>query len=107
MLFAAGMALSNAERQARWRARRNALAKQAVAMEATRGRRGRRARPVDEANDFIREAYTFLADYSHRLEGWRTSTERPKEDCDELANALHYVANELSIIAQRLSGFSD
>jgi hypothetical protein len=71
-------------------------------MQGTRGRGGRRARPVDEANDFIRDAYTFLEDYSDRLEGWRTLAERSKEDCAELAYALHYVVNELSIMTQKL-----
>jgi hypothetical protein len=35
------------------------------------------------------------------------SAERSKEDRAALTDALHEVANELSIMAQRLSGFSD
>jgi len=101
-----GMALNNAERQARWRAKRNRLAKEAAAMQKTRGRRGRRARPVDDANAFIGEAYDFFLDYSQRLDAWRGLAKFSEEDRAELVHALHKVANELSMIAQDLAGFT-
>ena len=100
------MALTNAEKQARWRARRNALAKEAEAMRQTRGRRGRRARPADDANAFIRELLNFGSDYSRRLAAWRKLARFSDEDRDHLVEALHTIANELAMMAQGLAGFT-
>jgi hypothetical protein len=96
------MALSNAEKQRRWRERRNALAKQALAMAKTRGRRGRRARPINGANDFIRELYQFRQDYSRRLNAWRELAKFSTDDRDQLVHALHSVAKDLTLMAQTL-----
>jgi hypothetical protein len=100
------MALTNAEKQARWRAKRNALAKEAEAVRRTRGRRGRRARPVDDVNAFINELWEFQSDYSRRLAAWYDLARFSDEDRDHLVAALHGTANELSIVAQRLAGFA-
>ena len=100
------MALTNAEKQARWRARRNALAKEAEAMRQTRGRRGRRARPADDVNAFIRELWDFQLDYSRRLAAWRKLARFSDEDRDHLVGALHTTANELAMMAQELAGFT-
>ena len=89
------MALTNAEKQARWRARRNALAKEAEAMRQTRGRRGRRARPADDVNAFVRELWDFQLDYSRRLAAWRKLARFSDEARDHLVAALHTMANEL------------
>jgi hypothetical protein len=104
------MATSNAERQAKWRAKRNALAKQAEAMApVTSKRRGRRARPIGEADDFSREIYDFLSDFEQRFNAWLKlgSFSKHPFQRDTLVDALHYTANKLSIMAQRLAGFSD
>jgi len=107
------MALSNAERQARWRAKRNALAKQAEAMSrVTSKRRGRRAQPGDDVNAFIGELYDFLLDYGQRLKAERALVRfgRAKlsdEDRTHLAEALHTTANELSMMAQTVAGFAE
>jgi hypothetical protein len=98
---------TNAERQRRWREKRNALAKQAEAMEQTRGRRGRRARPVVGANAFIRELYEFRFDYARRLKAWRKLGKFSAEDRDQLVGAVHETANELSMLAQALAGMFD
>jgi len=101
------MALSNAERQARWRARRNRLAKEAEAMARVVGkRRGRRARPIDDVNAFIGELYDFNVDFARRLDVWRGLTKFSEEDRVELTYALHKVANNLSMMAQDLAGFT-
>jgi hypothetical protein len=98
------MALTNAEKQARWHARRNALAKQAEALQqVTSKRRGRRARPVDDVNAFIGELGDFLLDYGQRLDAWRELARFSDEDRDHLVHALHRTANELSIMAQALA----
>jgi hypothetical protein len=101
------VALTNAERQRRWREKRNVLAKQAEAMGRTRGRRARRARPADDANAFIGELYEFQIDYSRRLGEWRTLARFSAKDRDHLVDALHSTANELSTLAQQLAGFLD
>ena len=95
------MGLSNAERQRRWRAKRNALAKQALALERTRGWR-RRARPTDDANAFIRELSEFELDYGARVAAWLKLKKFSSEDGAELMHALRQVANELVLLAQRV-----
>ena len=100
------MALTNAQHQKRWRDKRNALAKEAEAMRRTHGRRGRRARPVDDANAFMRELFTFQQDYSQRLNAWRALGKFSDEDRYHLVDALHGVANDLSMIAQELAGLN-
>ena len=101
------MALTNAEKQARWRAKRNALAKEAEAMRRViTKRRGRRARPADDANAFMRELWDFGLDYSQRLNAWRALGRFSDKDRDNLVDALHGVANDLSKMAQELAGFT-
>src|SRR5262245_2308438 len=95
---------TNAERQARWRAKRNALAKQAEAMQRTHGRRGRRARPIDDVNAFSIELSYFRSDYTRRLNAWRELARFSREDRDHLVDALHDFANDFSILAQELAG---
>jgi hypothetical protein len=90
--------------QARWREKRNALAKRAEALERTRGRRGRRARPTDDANAFIRELYDFLMDYGARLWAWRVLKKFSSEDRAELIHAMQTVANDLVLLAQEFDG---
>jgi hypothetical protein len=101
------MALSNAERQARWRVKRNALAKRAEAISrVTVKRRGRRAQPGDNANAFTRELGDFLLDFGQRFEAWRGLANSSHEDRAHLTNMLHTVANELAMMAQALDGES-
>jgi hypothetical protein len=102
------MALTNAEKQKRWRDRRNGLAKTAEAMERVSSkRRGRRAQPVDDANAFVGELLEFRVDYDQRLTAWRKLGRYSDEDRDVLVHALHSTANELSVLAQELAGFTE
>jgi hypothetical protein len=100
------MALTNAEHQRRWREKRNRLAKEAEAMRQTPRRRGRRARPIDDANAFIGELFDFRLDFGRRLTAWRDLARFSDEDRDQLVAALHGTANELSILAQQLAGLT-
>jgi len=45
-------------------------------------------------------------DYGRRLNTWRTLERFSNEDRDHLVDALHGVANELSVMAQELAGFT-
>src|SRR5262245_53775090 len=101
------MAPSNAERQARWRDKRNWLAKQADAMSrVVSKRRGRRARPADDANAFMDELFAFRQDYGQRLAASRALARFSDDDRDHLVDALHSTANEFSFLAQELAGFT-
>jgi hypothetical protein len=107
------MAMSNAERQAKWRAKRNALAKKAEAMARANERlghgatgvpqRGRRARPTDNARAFIDELSKFSNDFHLRLKDRRKLGRFSDEERDDFVQILMNVASELSRTAQDLA----
>src|SRR4029453_4450749 len=69
------------------------------------GSTSRRCRDAHEqTNGFIREAVSFLVDYGNRLPVWLKGAKLSREDKDALARTLHQVANELTLLAQKVDG---
>src|SRR5262245_30256926 len=69
------------------------------------GSTSRRCRDAHEqTNGFIREAVSFLGDYGKRLPVWLKGTKLSREDKDALVRTLHQVANELTLLAQKVDG---
>jgi hypothetical protein len=69
------------------------------------GSTSRRCRDAHEqTNGFIREAVSFLVDYGKRLPVWLKGTKLSREDKDALVRTLHQVANELTLLAQKVDG---
>jgi len=96
---------TNADHQRAWRQRQKAklaeLERQVRIMRRPRHRRPRQAKPTGEANDFIRELLTFMADYLNRINCWRkTNPPLSAEDRAVLMDRIHWCANELSKLAQ-------
>jgi hypothetical protein len=96
------MAMSNAERQARWREKRNTLAKLGATMPPRRGRRPNRAHiESDAVNDFLGELLELKCNYSSRLRQWlHRKPAISKADCEFLTQQIHLCANELTELAQ-------
>ena len=101
--------MTNAERQRRWRERRNALAKEAETARLLKPGRRRKAKlvgdHVEQTNALIREFLEFSIDYCHRLEAWLAIARLDDEDRGHLGDALHRAANELSMRAQKVMGY--
>jgi hypothetical protein len=101
--------MTNAERQRRWRERRNALASEAEIARLPKPGRRRKAKLVgdhrDQTNAFIREALEFNFGYCHRLEAWLAIARLDDEDRGHLGGELHKCANELSRWAQKVMGY--
>ena len=52
-----------------------------------------------EANDLIRPLREFVADFSRQLSEWREQGSFSQKDRDELVQALHQMANSLTLLA--------
>ena len=102
-------AMSDVERQRRWRERRNALAREAEIARLPKPWRRRKAKLVgdhrDQTNAFIGELGEFNIDYCHRLEAWLAIAEIDDKDREALWAALHFAANELSTRAHGELGY--
>ena len=69
------------------------------------GSTSRRCRDAyEQTNGFIREAVSFLVDYGNRLPVWLKGTKLSREDKDALVRTLYQVANELTLLAQKVDG---
>jgi hypothetical protein len=91
------------ERKRRQRERDRAAA--AYLARPAPGRTSRGCRDAHErTNGFIREAVSFLVDYGNRLPVWLKGTKPSREDKDALVRTLHQVANELTLLAQKVDG---
>lgn len=60
--------------------RRRSCSSPLAMAQLTSKRRGRRARPTNDFNAFIRKALDFEHDYSERLDAWRKAAEHPEDD---------------------------
>ena len=95
--------MTAAERKRRQRERDRAAATYlARPAPASTSRRCRAAH--EQTNGFIREAVSFLVDYGNRLPVWLKGTKLSREDKDALVRTLHQVANELTLLAQKVDG---
>ena len=95
--------MTAAERKRRQRERDRAAA--AYLSRPAPGSTSRRCRDAHEqTNGFIREAVSFLGDYGKRLQVWLKGTKLSREDKDALVRTLHKVANELTLLAQKVDG---
>jgi hypothetical protein len=95
--------MTAAERKRRQRERDRAAA--AYLARPAPGSTSRRCRDAHEqTNGFIREAVSFLVDYGNRLPVWLKGAKLSREDKDALVRTLHQVANELTLLAQKVDG---
>jgi hypothetical protein len=95
--------MTAAERKRRQRERDRAAA--AYLARPTPGSTSRRCRDAHkQTNGFIREAVSFLVDYGNRLPVWLKGMMLSREDKDALVRTLHQVANELTLLAQKVDG---
>lgn len=67
-------------------------------------RSARHARPIDDANAFIREVLDFTIDYGSRLEKWRVLGRFSEEDRAEVVKNLHQCGIDFTLMAQSLDG---
>ena len=96
--------LTNAERQARWRAKRNALVRKAVLDEARKPRDLRKARKGD-ADGYVHEVLDWWTAYEYRLRSEMEmcpSTFSDKEDRVEMVRALEEVGEGMRQLAQKV-----
>jgi hypothetical protein len=95
--------MTAAERKRRQRERDRTAA--AYLARPAPGSTSRRCRDAHEqTNGFIREAVSFLVDYGNRLPVWLKGAKLSREDKDALVRTLHQVANELTLLAQKVDG---
>src|SRR5262245_47954016 len=94
--------MTAAERKRRQRERDGAAAAYLARPPGSASRRCRDAH--EQTNGFIREAVSFLVDYGKRLPVWLKGTKLSREDKDALVRTLHQVANELTLLAQKVGG---
>ena len=60
----------------------------------------------EKANTFIRRALEFTSDYANGFRAWQKIANVSDEEREALADTLHQCANELSILAQEVQGFT-
>src|SRR5262245_14449996 len=98
------MALTNAQRQARWRAKRNALARKAVLQEARKPWTLHKARKGD-ADGYISEIELWWTGYEYRVRKeleLSPSTFSDKDDRTEMARTLEEVGRGIRQLAQKV-----
>jgi len=96
--------LTNAERQARWRAKRNALARNAMLDEARKPWDLREARKGD-ANGYLYEALDWWTAYEYRVRKELElcpSTFSDEDDRAEMARTLEEVGEGIRQLAQKV-----
>ena len=98
--------MTNAERQARWRAKRNALAHKAVLDEARKPWSLRKARKGD-ADGYIHEALDWWTAYEYRVRSELElcpATFSDKDDSAEMVRVLEEVGEGIRRLGTRFEG---
>jgi len=99
--------LTNAERQARWREKRDALIQKVRLQEARKPWKLHRKARKGDADGYIREALDWWTAYEYRVRKeieLSPSTFSDEEDRDEMVRALNQVGEEIVRLAQKVGG---